>query len=124
MILLRRNLTAFEYYAYTGVDSDIDEETGLHTGVPKPLYSDPVAYYGNISAPSGSAIQAFDGIDVRYTHILLLDDVNADISETGYIVWKGSTYDVTAVRPSINVLAVALRRRTENHGDQRKGDDD
>lgn len=124
MILLRRNLTSFEYYAYTGVDSDIDEETGMHTGIPEPIYASPVTYKGNISAPSGSAIQAFDGIDVRYTHILLLDDVNADISETGYIVWKGSKYDVTAVRPSMNVLAVALRRRTENHGDQRKGDDD
>lgn len=124
MILLRRNLTSFEYYAYTGVDSDIDEETGMHTGIPKPIYATPVTYRGNISAPSGSAIQAFDGIDARYTHILLLDDVNADISETGYIVWKGSKYDVTAVRPSMNVLAVALRRRTENHGDQRKGDDD
>ena len=123
MILLRRNLTSFEYYAYTGVDSDIDEETGMHTGIPKPIYASPVTYKGNISAPNGSAIQAFDGIDVRYTHILLMDDVNADIRETGYIVWKGKKYDVTAVRPSLNVLSVALRQRTEDHGDQYHGDD-
>ena len=124
MRLLIRNRTEFEYYAYTGVDSDIDEETGMHTGIPHPVYDDPVTYKGNISAPSGAAVQAFDGLEVRYTHVLLMDDPNADISETGYIVWKGKAYDVTAVRPSLNVLSVALRMRTENHGDQYTGDDD
>ena len=124
MKLLIRNRTEFEYYAYTGVDSDVDEETGMHTGVWRPVYDEPVTYKGNISAPSGSAVQAFDGLEVRYTHVLLMDNPNADISEAGYIVWKGKTYDVTAVRPSLNVLSVALRMRTENHGDQYTGDDD
>ena len=123
MRLLIRNRTEFAYYGYTGLDSDIDEETGLHTGVPKPVYKDPVTYNGNISAPSGAAVQAFDGLEIRYTHILLMDDPNADISETGYIVWKGKKYDVTAVRPSLNVLSVALRQRTEDHGDQYHGHD-
>ena len=124
MKLLIRNRTEFEYYGYTGVDSDVDEETGMHTGVWRPVYDEPVTYKGNISAPSGSAVQAFDGLEVRYTHVLLMDNPNADISEAGYIVWKGKTYDVTAVRPSLNVLSVALRMRTENHGDQYTGDDD
>ena len=124
MKLLIRNRTEFEYYGYKGVDSDVDEETGMHTGVWRPVYDEPVTYKRNISAPSGSAVQAFDGLEVRYTHVLLMDNPNADISEAGYIVWKGKEYDVPAVRPSLNVLSVALRMRTENHGDQYTGDDD
>ena len=117
MKLLKRNCTEFEYYAYTGLDSDIDED-GLHTGIFKPVYKTPVTYKGNISTPSGQTVQAFDGLEIRYSHVLVMDDPKADISETGYIVWKGNTYDITAVRPSLNVLSVALRQRTKDHGDQ------
>lgn len=123
MRLLVRNRTSFQYYGYTGLESDVDETTGLHTGVWRPVYAKPVKYYGNISSPSGAAVQAFDGLDIRYSHILLMDDPNADIRETGYIVWNGRKYDVTAVRPSLNVLSVALHQRTEDHGDQYQGDD-
>lgn len=117
MRLLIRNRTTFQYYGYTGVDSDLDENE-LHTGNFKPVYEDPVTYNGNISSPSGAAVQAFDGLDIRYTHILLMDNLKADIRETGYIVWKNKTYDVTAVRPSLNVLSVALHQRTDDNGDQ------
>lgn len=117
MILLARNCTTFDYYKYTGLDSDLDENN-LHTGIWKPVYDDPVTYKGNISAPSGAASQAFDGLEVRYTHILLMDDPNADISETGKIKWKDRMYQITAVRPSMNVLSVALLAETVNHGDQ------
>lgn len=119
MRLLKRNCTEFEYYAYTGLDSD-EDENGLHTGVWKPVYEDPVTYKGNISVPSGTAVQAFDGIETRYTHVLLMDDPAADIKETGYIVWKDDAYDINAVRPSINVLSIALEKRLKNHGDQHK----
>ena len=122
MKLLKRNCTEFQYFPYTGLTSDLDEN-GLHTGIPKPVYGDPVTYTGNISAPSGSAVQAFDGLDIRYTHILVLDNPKADIRETGYVVYNGNTYDVTAVRPSLNVLSVALHQRTADHGDQYEGDD-
>lgn len=117
MKLLKRNCTEFEYYAYTGLDSDVNED-GLHTGIWKPIYGDPVTYKGNISSPSGAAVQAFDGLEIRYTHVLVMDNPNIDIRETGYIVWKGRKYDINAVRPSLNVLSVALQQRTEDHGDQ------
>lgn len=117
MKLLKRNCTEFEYYAYTGLDSDVNED-GLHTGIWEPIYSDPVTYKGNISSPSGAAVQAFDGLEIRYTHVLVMDNPNIDIRETGYIVWKGRKYDINAVRPSLNVLSVALQQRTEDHGDQ------
>ena len=122
MKLLRRNTTEFEYYAYTGLDDDIDPATELHTGIPKPVYEEPVTYRGTISAPSGSAVQAFDGLEVRYTNILVMDNPNADIHETGYIVCKGKQYLITAVRPSMNVLSIALIERTVDHGDQMEGD--
>lgn len=118
MKLQRRNLTEFEYHAYTGLTSDVDEETGLHTGVPKPVYADPVSYKGNISSPSGSTVQAFDGLEIRYSHVLVMDDPEADIQEAGYILWKGNKYSIEAVRPSLNFLSVALRQHTQDYGDQ------
>lgn len=123
MRLLRRNTTKFEYYGYSGVDSDVDDD-GLHTGQPHPVYDNPKTYRGNISAPSGSAIQAFDGLEIRYTHTLIMDDPDVNINEAGYIVWKGKSYYITAVVPSINFVTIALLQRTIDNGDQRKEDDE
>ena len=117
MKLLIRTRTESQYYGYTGVESDLDENE-LHTGIFKPVYAAPVTYKGNISAPSGSVLQAFDGLEIRYTHVLVMDNPKADIRETGYIVWKGKTYDITAVSSSLNVLSATLLQRTEDNGDQ------
>ena len=113
MRLLRRNTTEFEYRAYQGETETI--ENGMHTGNYTPTYAAAVKYRGNISAPSGFVTDNLFGINTRYTHVLLMDKPDADISEDGLIDWNGSTYEIRAVRPSINVLAVALRKRTENH---------
>ena len=118
MKLLFRNMTDFEYLPYTGLETDIDEETGLHTGEFRPDYGSAVTYRGNISVPSGAAMQAFDGLEVRYSHILVMDDPNADIRETGKIRWKNRLYQITAVRPSLNVLSVAMLAETVDYGDQ------
>lgn len=118
MRLLIRNRTEFEYYAYTGLESD-EDENGMHTGVWHPVYDNPVTYKGNISVPSGIAVQAFDGLEIRYSHVLLMDDPNADIREDGKVKWNDRMYSITAVRPSLNVLSVALLAETVNNGDQR-----
>ena len=120
MKLLKRNLTEFEYLPYDGVETDLNDD-GEHTGEFHPEYGEPVTYRGNISVPSGYTNQAFYGMDVRYSHVLVLDDVNADIQETGLIRWKGELYDIRAVRPSLNVLSIAIRKQTVNHAD---GDDE
>ena len=117
MKLLRRDKTSFVYYAYTGLGSDLNED-GLHTGNWKPTYAKPETLKGNISSPSGSTEQTFAGLDIRYSHVLLMDDLKADIRESGYIVWRGNEYDITAVIPSQNVLLVALLQRTKDYGDQ------
>ena len=111
MKLLKRNMTEFEYFPNGGEETDLNED-GEHTGEFHPVYKDPVVYKGNISAPSGQVQHQFYGEDIRYTHTLLMDNPNAEINEFGLIRWKGSLYDIQAVQPSLNVLAIALRKQT------------
>ena len=116
MKLLRRNLTEFEYVPYEG-ESDIDPETGWHTGDPKPQYGEPVQLEGNISIPSLLVNPTFYGEDIKYTHTLVMEPPDTEIEEYGLILWKGDTYSIRAVRPSLNFLALALRKQTKDHSD-------
>ena len=111
MKLLRRNTTEFEYLPESDETSDLDEQ-GRHTGEYYPVPGTPVSYRGNISTPSGKTVPAFYGMDIRYTHVLVMDDPKAAIDEHGTIRWKGELYDIQAVRPSINALSIALRKQT------------
>lgn len=116
MKLLKRNLTEFEYLPYTG-ESDIDPDTGLHTGEPVPQYGEPIPLEGNISTPSQLVNPTFYGEDIRYTHTLVMEPPEEEIDEYGLIFWQGDTYEIRAVRPSLNVLALALRKRTKDHAE-------
>ena len=120
MKLLMRNMTEFEYLAPTEGESDLNS-IGEHTGEFHPVYAEAVTYKGNISAPSGHTEHQFYGEDIRYTHTLIMCDMSADIQEGGLIRWKGNTYDITAVRPSLNVLSVALRRQTSVQDEEEGG---
>ena len=117
MKLQKRNCVEFEYLPYNGLTSDIDEN-GFHTGVPVPQYGNPVVYTGNISAPSGSVVQAYDGLEIRYSHILLMDNPDVNIREEGKIRFKNRSYTIKAVRPSMNVFSAALLADTVDYGDQ------
>lgn len=112
MKLLKRNLTEFEYLPYMG-ESDIDPETGLHTGDPVPQYGDPIPLEGNVSIPSQLVNPTFYGEDIRYTHTLIMEPPETEIDEYGLILWKGDLYEIRAVRPSMNFLAMALRKQTK-----------
>ena len=114
MRLLKRNTTPFEYLPNSGVDSDLNSD-GEHTGEYHTVFGTAVSYRGNISAPSGQTNWTFYGLEGRYTHTLVMDNPKADIKEGGAVRWNGHLYDVIAVRPSLNVLSVALRRQTENN---------
>jgi len=109
--LLKRNTTVFQYRAYAGETETL--RNNLHGGNIKPTYAAPVEYRGTISAPSGFVSTQLFGIDTDYTHVLLMDDVNTPIDEAGLIDWNGSTYMIRAVRPSLNVLAIALKKKTD-----------
>lgn len=113
MKCLRRNLAEFDYRAYAGREEVIVNER--HTGRYEVTYADPVKYRGNISVPSGLVQNVFPGIVQDYTHVLVMDDPDADIAENGMIDWKGDTYQIMAVNPSLNVLSVALKKLTKSH---------
>lgn len=112
MRLLKRDTVTFRYYPYVGEWEERDN--GLHTGVMKPRYGVPFEYHGNLSSPSGFAQANLFGLNTQYTHVLLAES-GVEISEHGMIESGGTYYDVTAVRPSANVVNVALRKRTENN---------
>ena len=116
MKLLRRNTVQFSYLANTGTETEAIRN-GKHTGEYTQVYADPVSYRGNISAPYGNVSDNLFGINTQYTHVLVMDDMTAPIREDGLIVWKGDTYEIKAVRPTINVLAIALRKQTKNHAE-------
>ena len=118
MRCLKRNMTEFEYQPYVGTDTDVNAD-GEHTGEFRRVYDygKPVRYKGNISVPSGHVNQTFYGDDIRYTHVLVMDNPNVDINEHGRIKWNGHLYDVTSVAPTINSVSIALRRQTESYED-------
>ena len=116
MPLLKRNSTTFEYLPPDGVESDLNED-GEHTGEFYPKHADPVEYRGSISLPSGAISQNLFGTDTRDTHVLVMRDPETEISELGMIRWKGDLYEIRAVRPSLDTLSVALRKKTANNGE-------
>lgn len=108
---LVRNQKYFDYYPYLGKGSDLNDD-GDHTGTPDIVYGSPVTYRGTISAASGHTNPTFYGRDIRYTHVLVMTNMNADIRENGYILWRGDKYEVRGVADTLNVKSVALRRMT------------
>ena len=108
MKLLKRNKTRFSYRAYKDSDERRDGYD-RHTGTYDPVYAEPVEYSGCIGLPSGNSQYTFSGVTQEYTHVMLMDDMNADIREAGLIDWNGDTYQITAVRKSENVLSAALK---------------
>ena len=116
MRCLRRNETEFEYLPYEECVERITDD-GDHTGEMAPGYGDPVPMRGNISTPSGQTNNTFYGQDIRYTHTLVMNKPEVPIQEGGAIRWKGEKYDIRAVRESLNVLSVALRKQTTAHED-------
>lgn len=118
MRLQKRNTVPFLYRECVGEEEIIVD--GLHTGNTKAKYGEPVTYRGNISAPSGSTVNQLFGITTPYSHVLVMDKPKANIKEDGIIEYGNAKYEIKAVRPSLNVLTIALRKQTE--GDAESGD--
>lgn len=116
MKLLKRNLTSFDYRACLGEVEVLETEGSgqdavqRHTGRFEVRYADPVAMTGSISYARGFVANQWFGIDDRYTHTLLIGTPDANIAEDGLIDWKGDTYEIRAVRATLNVTAVAMRK--------------
>lgn len=114
MRCLERNKRDFEYLPFTGVETDLNE-FGEHTGELHREYGRPIPYRGNISTPSGKVNQTFYGDDIRYTHVLVMEDPDVPIDEYGIIRWNGEDYSIEAIRPSLNTVSIALRKQTVAH---------
>lgn len=109
---LKRWTNEFIYQPYVGKTEIMKD--GKHTGKFQVSYGSDVQYSGTFSAPNGQAAKELFGIDISYTHVLIMDNPNADIKEDGLIHWKNNVYEVKAVRPSMNILTVALKRMVSN----------
>lgn len=117
MRLLRKNRQHIEYYPNLGVEEVIED--GRHTGRFVVKYGDPVVYHGNVAASMmyDRADMRWYGVETTYLHTIVLDDVNADIKETGKIVWNGNDYEVKEVAPSLNVLRIQIRKMVSNNAE-------
>jgi len=104
---LKRNERPFTYKAFKSKTEIVKD--GKRTGKMQIQYENPIPYTGNISVPNGQATQELFGINTQYTHVLIMDNPNLDIREDGLIECNGRKYEVKAARPSLNVLAIALK---------------
>lgn len=108
MKCLKRNLRSFQYRPYLDWSEDGD------TGEDAVEYGDAVDYEGNISPANHEAnVQVF-GTLTDYTHILVMDNPDVSIDENGLIIWKGDTYVVKRVAPTLNCVRIAIKRVTTN----------
>ena len=112
MRLLRRWTTEFAYKPYLGKTEILKD--GKHTGRFDVSYGDEVFYRGTMTVPSGNASRELYGIDTSYSQVLLIDNPNADIKEDGLIYWKDNVYEIKPIRPSMNVLAIGLKKMVSN----------
>lgn len=110
---LKRNQRTFLYLPYLQTDAVLDDDE-RETGEEAPDYAPPVEKKGNISPADQAAYVQIFGTFTDYTHILVMDDPNVEIDENGLIVWKGNTYIVQRVAPSINSVRIALKKVTIN----------
>ena len=113
---LNRNKRPLYYALRTGDTANVDEY-GNETGERTPVYGDPVALMGNISAASGmDATQAF-GSFTNYSRTLCVTDPNCPLKEDS-AVWFGvdpdkpHNYIVVRKADSKNGVLYALQEVT------------
>ena len=121
-----RNKSKFYYASYIG-ETEIIDEYGNRTGEFKSSYSNPIEYYGNVSAAQGEIQSQQFGMSESYDKVIVLDDRNAPIDEHT-VIWvdtlpylndDGTTdtpYDYIAkkVARSINGVSIAIRKVNVN----------
>ena len=95
---------------------------GKHTGRFAPAYGDPVSVEGNMDLPNGFVQNQLFGINTDYTHVLLIAKTPAEtegptnrFEESGLIDWRDNSYQIMAIRESLNVIALALQKLTKGN---------
>lgn len=122
MRTLTRNKSRI-FYANYHDKTPIRDEYGNLTGEYYLSYDKPVLIMANVSASRGESTTRQFGEDVRYDHIIVLDDPAFPIAETS-ILWidtlpeiaeDGTTetphdYIVKQVAPSLNSISIAVSK--------------
>lgn len=115
MRTLIRNKIKFFYATYLGVTEVMRD--GLHTGEYQISYSEPVEYYGNISAGNGNSQSELYGLTQGdYDKLIVLEDSTIPITETT-VIWlennpQSESYDyiVKRVARSLNSVTIAIKK--------------
>ena len=120
MRCLEINKRKFHYCNYVGLTDVLDEDNNL-TGEKIITYSDPIEYHANISTIKGDTQFEFFGDFKNYDRVIMASDPTWEIDENSVLfVDKEVEYDddktplfdyiVTKVAPSLNGIAVAIKR--------------
>ena len=120
MKTLERNKRSFWYALYQDAEEIIDEY-GNGTGDYKPIYSDPVQMYANISPATGySQTEQFGNLD-SYDKVIVTDWLDCPIDENAVLFIDKEPehnteddlmydYIVMRVAKSINSISIAVRK--------------
>lgn len=119
MKVLKRNQVPFYYCEYKGEQMKTDKKGNL-TGEKEIAYSEAVETSGSISTANGRAYTELFGIDLDYDKVIVSDNLTLPISETTVLFvdkepeYKNGKplydYIVKRVAPSLNVLAIAIKK--------------
>lgn len=110
---LNRNKQKFYYALYLGeTEYVVDNE---YTGEVTLSYSDPVAFYANISAARGETEMTPFGTELKYSKVIVTNDTTCPINEHSR-VWidadpDSEPYDYTVVKvaKSLNSISYAVK---------------
>ncbi len=103
------------YYALCEGRQMTTDASGYYSSESEVTYSDPVAFWANVSAARGEASTEQFGQDVSYDKIIVSCDVNLPITDTS-IIWienpptAENDYIVKKVAKSLNVISIAVRK--------------
>lgn len=134
MRCMERNKSRF-YYALYDNRTEVVDEYGNITGEYDVTYSNPVEFFGNISAAKGETQTRQFGENEAYDKVLVLDktapnineysvlwvDTMPELDENGKLVKDGNgqvvtpyDYVVKKVAPSLNSISIAISKVNVN----------
>ena len=108
MRTLKRNKVQVSYALYSG-KTEVQNTDGTYTGEWTKTYASPVTLMANIAPATGNAsIEPF-GVDTDYTHIMVVEGVDAPLTEETIVLYNGQSYRVVRIAKSLNHIRYALR---------------
>lgn len=105
---LLRNKQTIYYQLYEGKKEEVTAD-GLYTGGKAPKLSAKAPIMASISAARGSSDVEMFGVDVSYTHTVIVDDMNCPINEHSRLSIGDGEYAVVRVARSLNHIAYAVK---------------